>query len=271
MATLNRPEMPILRETPDQIYQRMANRMAEIARQREQTPPATEEGEVFYDLLYPFALELSEQQQLLEYAFLQGFVPWADGDFLDAHGYLIGLDRTPDENDESYRQRLINRARTEEGYGRRTDYEAWALEIPGVGRCVAIEHERNDVSIDLYLTDMNDQPVTQEFADSVEASLWGTKRVAGHDLVAHPAPVYSVNVSVKILMSDETKRESAITLITQRINEYLKGRTSIIYQQIGALFLVDGVSDYTFYTLNGGSANLIRPAKAVSILTLVVS
>lgn len=236
MVTLAKPEMPILREHPDEIYQRMVNRLRALAESRGETPPSTEEGDLFYDLLYPLAEEIGEQQQLLEYAFLQGFVPWADGEFLDAHGYLIGLTRNPDEQDDAYRDRLIARARTEEGNGRRQDYEAWALEIPGVGGAVAIEKERHDLSIDLYLTDLDGQPVTQEFADSVTEILWMTKRIAGHDLKSHPAPVFTVEVSVKLIMSDESKRSAAINLITTRIKDYLKGRTSITYQQIGTLF-----------------------------------
>ncbi|EJL22476.1 baseplate J/gp47 family protein, partial [Brevibacillus sp. BC25] len=131
MATLDKPEMPILRETPDQIYQRMANRMALIAQQRGETPPATEEGEIFYDLGYPIAEEISDQQQLFEYGFLQRFLPWADGEFLDATGVFFGLSRNEGETDDAYRQRLIDRARTEEGDGRRQDYERWARNVGG--------------------------------------------------------------------------------------------------------------------------------------------
>jgi uncharacterized phage protein gp47/JayE len=245
--------------------------LRDLAQARGDIPPATEEGEFFYDLLYPIAEEISEQQQLLEYAFLQAFLPWADGPFLDAHGYLVGLDRNTDESDDSYRQRLVLRARMEEGNGRRIDYETWAMEIPGVGGAVAIEHERSDVSIDLYLTDPYGQPVTQEFADSVTAALWDTKRIGGHDLKSHPAPLFHVDVAVKITLSDESKRAAAIELIAKRLQEYLQGRTEIVYQQMGSLFFVDGVSDYSGFTLNGGTANLTKPMKAVARLSLEVT
>lgn len=270
MPTIAKPDMPILRETADQIYQRIVNRLTALAETRGDTPPAAEEGEFFYDLLYPLAEEISEQQQLLEYAFLQGFLPWADGEFLDSHGYLLGLTRVLGEEDEAYRNRLIARARTEEGNGRRTDYESWALEIPGVGGAVGIEHERNDVSIDLYLTDPNGQSVTEDFARSVQKKLWETRRIAGHDLACHPAPIYPITVEVTLSLTDETKREAIVDMIDKRIKEYLSGRTSIVYQQIGALFFVDGVTDFTSFKLNGGTANLIKPLKAVSVLTLVV-
>ncbi|TQK53838.1 baseplate J-like protein [Brevibacillus sp. AG162] len=273
MATIRppKPEMPLLRETPDQIYQRIVNRAAAYAQAKGEAPPATEEGEIFYDLWYPLAEEISEQQQIKEYGFLQAFVVWADGDFLIAHGYEEGVDIKEGEDEESYRQRILEKKRTEEGNGRCKDYESWALEIEGVGGAIAIEKERNDVSIDIYLTDLAGQPVTQDFADSVTGLLWDDKRMAGHDLKSHPAPIFAVKVSVKLLMLDDTKRTAAIELISNRIKNYLKGRNLIVYQQIGSFFFVDGVNDFTNYTLNDGTTNIIKPTNSVASLSLVVT
>lgn len=270
MATLTKPEMPILRETPDQIYQRMANRMAQLANERGDTPPATEEGELFYDLLYPLAEEISEQQQLLEYAFLQGFLPWADGEYLDAHGMFFGLTRNENEEDEAYRSRLIERARTEEGDGRREDYERWARDIDGVGGAVAIEKARNDLSIDIYITDLSGKPASIELAQQVQTKLQ-EKRKALHDLRVLPANIYEVEISVQLVVSKDAVLDTVKTEITRQIETYLKGRRSIVYQQIGSLFFVDGVIDFTHYTLNGGTSNLVVEGDAVSILKLVVT
>ncbi|MED4581886.1 baseplate J/gp47 family protein [Brevibacillus choshinensis] len=270
MATIDKPEMPILRETPDQIYQRMVNRMYVLAERRGMTPPAVEEGEIFYDLLYPLAEEISEQQQLLEYAFLQAFLPWADGDYLDAHGYLLGLDRKPNEEHEQYRSRLIERARTEEGNGRPSDYEMWAKNIAGVGSATAVEKERSDTSVDVYITNMNGQPATPEFCDFVRTQLeeW---RVALHDLKVYPAPIFIVKVNVKISLQPGVVIDTVKQEMEKRMREYLKGRTQIVYQQLGAFFFVPGVADYSNYLLNSGTVNVVKPLNAVSILELVVT
>lgn len=270
MATVTKPEMPILRETPDQIYQRIANRMAEIARQRGQTPLATEEGELFYDLLYPLAIEISEQQQLLEYGFLQRFLPWADGEFLDANGVFFGLPRLQDEPDEPYKNRLIERARTEEGDGRRIDYERWARNIEGVGGAVAIEKERHDLSIDVYIIDLNGQPATPDLAQQVRGKL-EDKRRALHDLQVLPATLYPVTVGVRLVLRADALLEIVQAEITSRIKSYLKERSEIVYHVIGSLFFVDGVEDFSDYTLNGGEVNLAIPSDAVASLELVVT
>lgn len=269
MATLEKPKMPILRETSDQIYQRMANRMTLLANQRGDTPPATEEGEIFYDLLYPLAEEISEQQQLLEYAFLQGFIPWADGEFLDAMGVFFGISRIDGESDDAFRQRLIDRARTDEGDGRRQDYERWARNVEGVGGAIAIEKARHDLSIDVYITDLSDQPATWEQAQQVRTKL-EEKRKALHDLQVLPANVYPVTVSVKLRLKEGADLAKVEGQITNQIQAYLKGRSQLVYQQIGALFFVDGVNDFTDYKLNDSEENLLVPADSVAFLSLVV-
>ncbi|MCM3144380.1 baseplate J/gp47 family protein [Brevibacillus sp. MER 51] len=270
MATIEKPEMPILRETPDQIYQRMANRMALVAQERGETPPATDEGEIYYDLGYPIAEEISDQQQLFEYGFLQRFLPWADGEFLDANGGFFGLPRKTGESDDAYRLRLIDRARSEEGDGRRADYERWARNIEGVGAAVAVEKTRHDNSIDVYITDLSGQPATAELAQLVRTKL-EDKRRALHDLQVLPANVYPVTIAVKLVLRPDAEFEKVKDQITTQIKTYLKGRSQIVYQQIGALFFVDGVIDFTGYTLNGAELNLTVPVDSVSTLTMAVT
>lgn len=270
METVKKPEMPILRETPDQIYQRMANRMAMLAQKRGETPPAMGEGEIHYDLAYPIAEELSEQQQLLEYGFLQGFLPWADGEFLDAAGVFFGLTRNEEETDDAYRQRLIDRARSEEGDGRRQDYERWTRNMDGVGGAVAIEKARHDLSIDVYITDLDGQPATPQLATQVRSKL-EDKRRALHDLQVLPANVYPVAIAVKVSLRPDVELAKVEEQIASQVKTYLKGRSQIVYQQIGSLFFVDGVEDFTDYTLNGEEANLTVPADSVATLQLVVT
>lgn len=270
MATLEKPKMPILRETSDQIYQRMANRMTLLANQRGDTPPATEEGEIFYDLLYPLAEEISEQQQLLEYAFLQGFIPWADGEFLDAHGVFLGLPRKLDEGDDDYRKRLIERAQTEEGDGRRGDYERWARDIDGVGDATAIEKARHDLSIDVYITNSQGQPASTDLAQQVEQKL-SEKRRALHDLKVFPAKMFEIKIEVKLVLREGAVIERVKDAITSQLNAYVKGRPRIVYQQMGSLFFVDGVLDFTSYSVNGGTANVTVEGDAVAMLNLVVT
>ncbi|MED0735679.1 baseplate J/gp47 family protein [Aneurinibacillus thermoaerophilus] len=263
------PNMPLLLETPEEIYQRMVNRAYAIAQSRGETPPDTEEGSMFYDFVFPIAQEMSEQQVLKEYGFMQAFLPWADGEFLDAHGYLLGVDRKEGEADEDYRWRLIEAARTEEGNGRPIDYEIWAREAGAYG-AVAVEKARHDLSIDVYITDESGQPASIEFAQTVRDKM-EAKRIALHDLQVHPAERFDVQIVVRLLFAPGTDEEEAIAAVGKRIQDYIRGRSVLVYNQIASLFFVNGVYDYTDYTLNGGTENILLTRQSVPVLSLVVN
>ncbi|MDO7908420.1 baseplate J/gp47 family protein [Paenibacillus sp. JX-17] len=262
------PDMPILEETPDMIYQRWVNRAITLSNERGLPPPPVAEGEYFYDLWYPIAQELTEQQELLAYAFLQAFPIWADEEFLDAHGWTEGTPRKAGEDDDTYRLRLLDKVFTEEGSGRRKDYEAWAKELEGVGTAFAREKERHDNSIDLYLTDMTGQPVTQAFADRVKDLLWEDKRIAGHDLAVHPAPIFLVRL--------EATLDTAVDLteltegIRRRVLTYAADRSKLVYNVVASLLLVPGVENYKDFKLNGDAQDVEIPAASLLQVEVVL-
>ncbi|MGN7352346.1 baseplate J/gp47 family protein [Paenibacillus amylolyticus] len=242
------PVVPVLEETPDMIYQRWVNRAITMANERGLPPPPVGEGEYFYDLWYPIAQELAEQQELWGYGVLQSTPIWADDEFLDAHGWADGMVRKDGESNDDYRLRILDRAFTEEGNGRRKDYEIWAKEIQGVGGAVAVEKEHHDNSIDLYLTDMNGQPITAEFAETVKTLMWEDYRIAGHDLAVHPAPIFLVTVKAALETTEDLPQLAE--LIRQRVTAYANGRSKLLYNYIAALLLVPGVENYSEFTLN---------------------
>ncbi|WP_366294460.1 baseplate J/gp47 family protein [Paenibacillus sp. AN1007] len=242
------PVVPVLEETPDMIYQRWVNRAITLANERGLPPPPVGEGEYFYDLWYPIAQELAEQQELWGYGVLQSTPIWADDEFLDAHGWADGMTRKEGESNDDYRLRILDRAFTEEGNGRRKDYELWAKEIHGVGGAVAVEKERHDNSIDLYLTDMDGQPITPAFAETVKSLMWEDYRIAGHDLAVHPAPIFLVTVQATLETSEDMQKLAET--IRQRVVAYANGRSKLLYNYIAALLLVPGVENYSNFTLN---------------------
>jgi len=263
------PPMAILEETPEDIYRRWVNRAITLANDRGLPPPPTDDGEFFYDLWYPIAQEISEQQELLTYAFIQAFPIWADSEFLDGHGWSDGLPRKVGEDDDTYRLRQLDRAFTEEGSGRKKDYETWAMEMEGVGGAMAREKERHDTSIDLYLTDLKSQPITEAFAEMVKAWMWDERRIAGHDLQVHPAQVFTLRIEAKL--DTAVDRSELIDLIHKRIMDYAVGRSKLIYNYMAALLLVKGVENYSSFKMNGMTEDVEVPTTSVLQLEVILS
>lgn len=263
------PVVPVLEETPDMIYQRWVNRAITMANERGLPPPPVGEGEYFYDLWYPIAQELAEQQELWGYGVLQSTPIWADDEFLDAHGWADGMVRKDGESNDDYRLRILDKAFVEEGNGRRKDYEMWAKEIQGVGGAVAVEKERHDNSIDLYLTDASGQPITLEFAEQVKVLMWDDYRIAGHDLAVHPAPIFLVIVKATLETTEDLQQLTE--LIRQRVTAYANGRSKLLYNYIAALLLVPGVENYSDFTLNDDIEDIDVPPVSFLQVEVVLS
>lgn len=265
------PSMPILEETPEDIYRRWVNRAIALAIERNLPPPPTDEGEYFYDLWYPLAIEIAEQQVLWTYGFLQGFPIWADSEYLDGHGWAAGLTRKEGESDDTFRIRMLERAATEIGSGRRKDYETWALEMAGVGGAIAREKERHENSIDLYLTDLVGQPITEVFAETVKAWMWEERRIVGHDLAVHPAPVFIVRLEAHLLITGGADLVALAATIQQRVLDYANGRLKLVYNYVAALLLIPGVEDYENLTLNSDTEDVELPPSSVLHVEVVLS
>lgn len=265
------PSMPILEETPEDIYRRWVNRAIALAIERNLPPPPTDEGEYFYDLWYPLVIEIAEQQVLWTYGFLQGFPIWADSEYLDGHGWAAGLTRKEGESDDTFRLRMLERAATEIGSGRRKDYETWALEMAGVGGAIAREKERHENSIDLYLTDLVGQPITEAFAETVKAWMWEERRIVGHDLAVHPAPVFIVRLEAHLLTTGGADLVALAATIQQRVLDYANGRLKLVYNYVAALLLIPGVEDYENLTLNSDTEDVELPPSSVLHVEVVLS
>lgn len=270
MAALTRPEMPILRETADQIYQRMVNRMNALAAERGDVPPSTEEGEFHYDLLYPNAEEISEQQQLLEYGFLQGFLPWADGEFLDAHGVWLGLSRLEGETDEIYRGRLLAKAAEEEGNGSQYDYTRWAKEIGGVGEVFVWGEPPNTVH--LAITDMAGLPASPQLVSDLQAYLSRPDKHHMNDhVVVSAAEAINLAITGAVELAPGVELAQVQASIESGIRKYVKtNRQKLLFSEIYHLFRVDGVIDYKEVRINGADDNITITFAVVPVVSSVV-
>ncbi|ERM17357.1 baseplate J/gp47 family protein [Brevibacillus laterosporus] len=271
MAEVKKPEMPLLRETAEEIYQRMHNRATVLALSRGETPPPEGEGEIFYDFLYPLSMEISEQQQLDEYRFLQWYLPWADGDFLDAWGVFLGVKRKMAEPDELYRQRIMEKAASEEGRGAESDYKRWIKEVANVGDPFIWGEAPNTIHI--ALIDQEGMPASEELIKTVQNHLaLPDKHHLNDKILVSPAQIIEITVSGKLLEWEHTTDLTAtIAQIESNIRAYVAAqKTKILYSEIYRLFKVPGVIDYSEVQLNDGQANISISFATIPIIKSIV-
>lgn len=113
------------------------------------------------------------------------------------------------------------------------------------------------------MTNLDGQPITEEFAETVKVWMWEERRIAGHDLLVHPAPVFNVLLETRLLTSSGTDLTVLAATIQQRVLDYASGRSKLIYNYVAALLLLPGVDDYESLTLNGDEEDIVLPLSSV--------
>jgi uncharacterized phage protein gp47/JayE len=248
--------MILLIESPEQIYERVANKV------KDRTP--IEQGEFFYDLAFPICQEIAEQQKLMQYAFSQAFVLWADDEFLDLAGQFHLYPRKENEDNESYRQRLLSRTMEEEGFGRLSDYEKIARDS-GAGEAMAIEYLRNENSIDIFITDPLGNPADEILCQKVNDEIQ-KNRQALTDIEVHSAITNKLLIEVKLFIQEDSAIELIEAEIQKKILEYIRSTKYVRYNVIASLLLVPGVDDYEGLLINGTTDNCSTPDGAINVL-----
>ncbi|MNC42731.1 Baseplate J-like protein [compost metagenome] len=143
--------------------------------------------------------------------------------------------------------------------------------MEGVGSAIAREKERNENSIDLYLTDLDGQPVTEEFAETVKSWMWEERRIVGHDLEVHPAPVFIVVVAAHLITVEGSDLNEMAASIQERVMTYASDRKKLAYNYVGSLLLISGVEDYENYTLNGMEEDVEMTPSSIPHVEVVLS
>ncbi|UFJ40096.1 baseplate J/gp47 family protein [Brevibacillus humidisoli] len=222
-----------------------------------------------YDLEYPLAEEISEQQQLREYHFLQGFLSWADGEFLDAHGVLLGLKRNEGENDESYRDRLIAKAVEEEGSGAEYDYTRWTKEVANVGEVFVWGEPPNTVRI--AITDATGAPASADLVTAVQEHVnRPDKHHMNDQVIVSAATAINLSITGQVELAAGTTLDQVAPQIEAGIREYIRTqRERVLYSEVHRLFKVQGVVDYRNVLINGSTDNVTIPFGSIPVAASV--
>jgi uncharacterized phage protein gp47/JayE len=142
------------------------------------------------------------------------FSPAING--VDANASVIAIvGGADDETDDELRMRVLKRIQQPPMGGDASDYEAWALSVPGVTRawCNALEQGMGTVAIRFMMDDLRADiqgfPLAEDVA-AVEAYLDTTRPVAVKDVyVLAPIP-FPINLAINNLVVDSSSTRQAI-------------------------------------------------------------
>ena len=176
------------------------------------------------------------------------------------------------EDDESLRERWLEKVSHPIANGDIHSYEAWAKEVEGVGSVEVIPSWNGGGTVKVIITNNLNQPADSELVNAVKNHL-DENRIIGAEITVVSAVATEISVSAKLVIFDRNVDEISADIFDV-LNEFITDNSHaeyISYAKIGSMILtVEGVADYSNMTLNGTTDNITIESGCVPMLKEVI-
>ncbi|WP_141639510.1 baseplate J/gp47 family protein [Clostridium novyi] len=177
------------------------------------------------------------------------------------------------EDEEHFRERVMEAEKEEQLSGADSDYVRWAKEVPGVGYAYVISEWNGAGTTKVLILDKNGQPATNELIKAVKDYIYpdklpgqnrGGKAPTGAIVTIATPSVLNINIQAKFEFEKGFNSTDILSNLKDKINTYL-GRIpiggTVLYKAIdtiiGSVLLEkQGIKDYSNLTVNGGTSNI---------------
>jgi uncharacterized phage protein gp47/JayE len=187
------------------------------------------------------------------------------------------------ESDELLSARVSDALAGDVGAGTQADYRRWGLAWPGVGHVTVRPVARGPGTVDVFITDLNNDPMPAGAVDGLQAQLdpvtgegLGLAPI-GHDVLVQTPAAFAVAIAATVAFDDgytldgtagtHALRATIEAAIGRYVNGLDVGADVVRNKVIAAIVDVQGVADVTALTLNGaGAGDLAVPADNVATI-----
>lgn len=184
---------------------------------------------------------------------------------------------TDPETDAALFARLDAYRRTPPTSGNDRHYYQWALEVNGIGAASVIRCWDGPGTVKVIVADMELRPVEEDKVAEVAAYI-ETQRPVTAEVTVESAEGVGVQVEVTVETDGTVSKLNTEQALTDRLAEYLgtlafQTGAEVVYNRVLAIVMgLDGVTDCSGLTVNGGTANVPLDADEVPLLgTVTVS
>lgn len=177
------------------------------------------------------------------------------------------------EDEEHYRERVLEAEQEEQLSGADTDYIRWAERVDGVGYAYVIPEWNGPSTTKVLILDKNGQPATKELIDAVQKYIApivpkgenrGGKAPTGAKVTVTTASILNLVIQANFVFLEDFKSVEVLSAIRTNVNDYLKTLSiddEIIYKAVdtivGSMILSKrGLKDYSNLTINGLATNI---------------
>ena len=181
---------------------------------------------------------------------------------------------TDPETDAALFARLDAYRKTPPTSGNDRHYHQWALEVNGIGAASVIRCWDGPGTVKVIVADMELRPVEEDKVDEVAAYI-ETQRPVTAEVTVESAEGVGVQVAVTVETDGTVSKLNTEQALTDRLAEYLgtlafQTGAEVVYNRVLAIVMgLDGVTDCSGLTVNGGTANVPLDADEVPLLGTV--
>lgn len=186
------------------------------------------------------------------------------------------------ESDEDLRKRYYEALQLPATSGNKFHYKLWAKSVTGVGDAKVFPLWNGDNTVKVVVIDSNKQPANLDLINRVQNYI--DPNISGNGTGQAPIGAYctvvsavpkQININVDVELMDGYQMQDVLNNIKNNITEYLKSiafiNNQVSYARVGSIILdTEGVKDYTTFTLNNATTNVVIGDEEVSVIGNVV-
>lgn len=171
---------------------------------------------------------------------------------------------TDEEDDESFRSRVVGRHQNKPLSGSRSDYVRWAKEVPGVGDVIVLPLWNGPKTVKVLITDSDRQLASIELIEAVQKhiapdeDLGGGLAPIGALVTVDTITTIPVNISLPLELAEGYLLVDVIQNIRDNVNAYFADKPLVKWAEVGAVITeTEGVADHGAWLLNGSVENIL--------------
>lgn len=170
---------------------------------------------------------------------------------------------TEREDDDSYRERILDRHRNKPLSGAKRDYERWAKEVPGVGDVIVLPLWDGPKTVKVLITDSDRQlasaeliAAVKEHIDPIDGMGEGTAPI-GAVVTVDTLTLIGISIKLSLDLEKDYLLADVLQNIKKNIDSYLADKNIVKYTDVfGVITDTDGVADHSGLTLNDAMTNI---------------
>lgn len=177
---------------------------------------------------------------------------------------------TDPESDGDLFSRIDYRRKNPATSGNEAHYREWALSCDGVGDCKVTGLWNGPGTVRVMLVDYDRQPVDTAVVTACTDYIQ-TQRPVGADVTVVSATGTAINVAATVVLQAGVSLADVQAAFEARVDAYLRElafkQYTVYVNRIASLLMdVEGVTDYSALTVNGGTSNIAIAATAVPVI-----